>query len=246
MNSVHEACQQEIAAARQEAEDWVTSNFNFDNLPCLELKGLQLVLPDEEQRPPVQLDWRMYEENWDKVHSSIKNVAYEVHRAWNESSVFASSQSRGNVAPDASAITELENSLTKARRECDDRCHDLEYARNSVSNLQEEKRKLHLDLDAAHERLQAMCSSQQTGDADSDDGDEKLESPYGIKSVEPKVSGTPVSQPQPQPSAVGCTPKVMNVLEVGGTKTVHHFWGQAAIDFFLLSIYLTVISFGYD
>eukprot|EP00487_Bulimina_marginata_P003224 TRINITY_DN17814_c0_g1_i1.p1 TRINITY_DN17814_c0_g1~~TRINITY_DN17814_c0_g1_i1.p1 ORF type:complete len:114 (+),score=0.91 TRINITY_DN17814_c0_g1_i1:25-366(+) len=111
----------------------------------------------------------MYEENWDKVHCSIKNVACEVHRAWNESSVFSSSQPRGNAAaPDASAITELENSLMKVQRECKDRCRDLEYARNSVSNLQEENHKLHLDLEAAHERLEAMCSNQQPDDADSE------------------------------------------------------------------------------
>ncbi len=250
LNSVRETCQQEIAAARKEAEDWVISHFNFDNLPCLELKGLQFALPEEEQQPSVQLDCQTFEENWDKVHCSIKNVAYEMHRAWNDSSVFVSSQPCGNVVPDASVIMELESSLKRVQRECEDRCQDLECARSSVSNLQEENHKLHRCLDEMHERLQTMYSSQQSVDPDSGDvfGDEKEESPYGIRSVETKVLNTSISKPQTQPTAVDRVSKDIQVLqkEVGGTKTVHRFWRQAAIDFLLVSIYLTVISFGYD
>ncbi len=255
LHSVREACQQEIAAARKEAEDWVTSNFNFDNFPALELKGLQLVLPDNallaaEEQSSVQLERQVYEESWDKVHCSIKNAAYEMHRAWSDSSAFASAQPHSNVGPNASVIMELECSLQGAEHECEARSKDLECTRNSVCILQEENQNLHRDLDAMYERLQTMCSSQQPPDpADPGNviGDEKEESPYEIRSVEAKVLDASISQSQP--TMVGTVSKdIIQVIqkEVGGAKTVHRFWYQAALDILLVSIYLTVISYGYD
>ncbi len=258
LHSVREACQQEIAAARKEAEDWVTSHFNFDNCPDLpELKGLQLVLPDntliaaEEQQSSVQLERQVDEKNWDKVYCSIKNAAYEVHRAWNDSSAFVSAQQpHSNVGgSNASVIMELESSLKKAGHELETRSRDLEFARNSVSNLQEENHNLHRDLDAMHERLQMMDSSQQQPpDPGNVFGDEKGDSTCAIRSVEPKVLDD-ASISQSQPTMVGTVSKDIIQApqkEVGGAKTAHHFSCHAAIDILLVSIYLTVISYGYD
>ncbi len=122
LRSVREACQQEITVARKEAEDWVTSHFNFENFPPLELQGLELVLPEdvllaaeeqeqEQSSSSVSLKQQQHEvceESWDKVNCSIKNIAYEVYRAWSDSSIFVSPR------PHSASILELESLLQKA------------------------------------------------------------------------------------------------------------------------------------
>ncbi len=260
MRSVREACQQEITVARKEAEDWVTSHFNFENFPPLELQGLELVLPEdvllaaeeqeqEQSSSSVSLKQQQHEvceESWDKVNCSIKNIAYEVYRAWSDSSIFVSPR------PHSASILELESLLQKAEHERDAQSQDLARARSSVSDMQEENYKLHRDLDEMYERLQSICSNQQPPGPESGDvvGNTNEENLYGItrsvKSSSSKMLDSSISKSQPTvtDSVLKDTQTIQEV--VGRTTAVHRFWRQAAIDIFLVSVYLTVISYGYD